>query len=150
MNPNQFIAMLRALPTAVSETPMDSLHDEAGDVFRQAQSDHFATATDHFAQSWKPRTRNYPWPILRKTRKMMRATVRKGAPGNVHKSNGRQLVLGISGSDVPYAKFHHHGTLKMPMRRFLYLRKDEQKKLHPPIRSHLLNVFNRTRGRIRG
>jgi phage virion morphogenesis protein len=150
MSPEQFAAMCRALPTAVGTAGVNELHDNVGEAFRKAQERNFAREADSSGTQWPPRKHRYPHPILRKTRRMITAATIKGAQGNIAASFGRQLRLGISGSGVPYAKFHQYGTIKLPVRQFFYLRSEDRVLLRPAVRSHLLAVFQQTKGRFRG
>lgn len=150
MTPEAFAAMCRALPGAVEAASVEKLHETVGDAFRVAQAGNFEREANSAGTQWPPRKHKYPWPILRKTRRMMTAATTKGAPGNVAGTFGRQLRLGISGSGVPYAKFHQYGTIKLPVRQFFYLRAEDRATLRPPVRAHLLAVFNQTKGRFRG
>jgi phage gpG-like protein len=148
MSPEQFAAMCRAMQPAVQSAPVDQLHSEAGDIFREAQADNFASAADEHGNAWPPRKHKYPWPILRKTKRMMNAASRRGAAGNITTSQAGSLILGIRDADVPYSKFHQRGTRRLPVRRFFYLKQSDRRKILPPVRSHLLSVFLRTRGRF--
>jgi phage gpG-like protein len=149
-SPEKFARFVRELDDGVRNSDQSEMHDAVGERFRDAQAGNFARASDESGSQWPPRKHKYPWPILRKTRKMLGAASRLGAPGNIHRSSGRKLRLGISNSDVPYAKYHQYGTIRLPVRRFFYLRREDRRGLREPIRSHLLSVFNRTKGKYRG
>lgn len=150
MTPGQFAAMCRRLPLAIDEAGVETLHNDVGNRFREAQAENFSRAANEFNVSWPPRKHLYPWPILRKTKRMMRAASQRNAPGNIQRTLARRLVLGISNAEVPYAKFHQYGTIRLPVRRFFYLRAEDRPSLKPPIRSHLLRVFQATKGRFNG
>jgi len=150
MNPAQFAAMCRGLPAAIENASVTQLHTETGDAFRAAQEDNFSREANESGITWPPRRHHYTWPILRKTLRMKRAASQLGAPGNINRARGRELWLGISDADVPYAKYHQFGTTRLPVRRFFYLRKEDRKLLEPSVKSHLLRIFNATRGRHSG
>lgn len=66
-------------------------------------------------QKWKGRTRNYPWPTLRKTSRMFQDAVRavKGTYSITKKVRFRLNRIGAY-----YARFHQYGTPRMPARKF--------------------------------
>jgi phage gpG-like protein len=150
MTPGQFARLCRELPQTLDSLGVETLHANVGDVFREAQANNFARASNESNASWPPRKHKYPWPILRKTRRMHNAASRRGAVGNITRTAGKRLVLGIRGSDVPYAKFHQFGTSRLPVRQFFYLRAEDRPLLRPPVRSHLMRVYQATRGKIGG
>lgn len=150
MTPGQFAGMCRKLPSAIFDAGVETLHNDVGNKFREAQEGNFGREADQFNSTWPPRKHSYPWPILRKTKRMMRAASQRNAPGNIQRTLARRLVLGISNAEVPYAKFHQYGTSRLPVRRFFYLRSEDRPLLRPPIRSHLLRVFQSTKGRFNG
>lgn len=155
-SPEAFAKMLRAIESDVKTADPQQMHLDVGDEFRLAQEGNFERAENENGVQWPPRKRHYPHPILRKTRKMLGAASTWGAAGNIHRSDGRRLTLGISGTGVHYAKYHQYGTrnkdgsVRLPVRQFFYFRKADKPDLKPPIKRHLLNVFNRTKGRHRG
>lgn len=64
---------------------------------------------------WAPRSQPYAWPIMRKTGSLFRSlTALRGAPNDI----GRTTA--IFGTNVEYAKFHQHGTLRMPKRMVVF------------------------------
>lgn len=70
---------------------------------------------------WPERVREYPHPILRKTRKLLSAATIEGASGNVARSQESVAEFGVDGSVVDYAAFHEYGTVKLPPRPWAYL-----------------------------
>lgn len=155
-SPEGFAKFLRTINTEVQEADPQQLHLDVGDAFREAQEGNFERAANENDVRWPPRKRNYPWPILRKTRKMLGAASQWGAAGNIHRSARNKLTLGISGTGVFYAKFHQYGTRnkdgsqRLPVRQFFYLRKTDKPELKPPVKKHLMNVFNRAKRQHRG
>jgi phage virion morphogenesis protein len=150
MTPEAFSAMLRSLPARVDDAGVETMHTEVGNIFRAAQEQNFTRAADHNNTPWPPRKRSYPWPILRKTRRMLKAASQRNAPGNIQRNIGRTLELGIQNSAVPYAKFHQFGTSRLPTRRFFYLRQEDRKQLEPAIRAHLMRIMSAARGQFGG
>ena len=150
MTPQQFVRMLRSLPGAVASADVSELHRSAGETFREIQEENFQRASDDNDVPWPPRKHHYPWPILRKTLKMMKAASVRGAPGNIDSTRGRILALGIRSADVHYAKFHQFGTARLPRRRFLYLKRKDWSRLHPAARRHLRRILDQARARYGG
>lgn len=154
-SPESFAKLLRTINSEVQQADPKQMHLDVGDAFREAQEGNFERAENENGVQWPPRKRLYPWPILRKTRKMIGAASIWGAAGNIHRSAGNSLTLGISGTGVHYAKYHQYGTrnkdgsVRLPVRQFFYFRKADKPDMKPPIKRHLTNVFNRTRGRFR-
>lgn len=148
-SPEAFAKFARSLNSATREADPRQLHLDVGDAFREAQAGNFDRAANEHGVPWPPRRRRYNHPILRKTRKMLGAASVWGAPGNIHRSMGGKLALGISRTGVRYAKYHQYGTAKLPVRQFLYLRQADKPDLRKPVRSHLMTVFNRTKRKFR-
>ena len=64
---------------------------------------------------WAPRTRQYEWPIMRKTGTLFSSlTSLRGA----HNDIGRTVAT--FGTNVDYARFHQNGTFKMPKRMVVF------------------------------
>jgi phage gpG-like protein len=61
---------------------------------------------------WSPRSRDYAWPIMRRTgKKLFRSlTDLRGAPNEITPRSAQ------FGTDVEYATFHQTGTRNMPAR----------------------------------
>ena len=154
-SPEAFAKLVRSLESEVQGADKRQVHLDVGDAFREAQEENFQRAENEHGVPWPPRKHKYPHPILRKTRKMLGAASVWGAPGNIHRSMGGRLTLGISRTGVHYAKYHQYGTrnkngtVRLPVRQFLYLRRADKPELRKPIKSHLLNVFRSTKGRYR-
>ena len=90
-------------------------------VFREARSMLEKANASNFATNglpvggWDPRTRDYAWPILRKTGKLLSSlTNLRGAPNMIDRMSAE------FGTEVEYAKFHQRGTKFMPARRIVF------------------------------
>jgi len=64
---------------------------------------------------WDPRTRDYAWPLMRRTGKLFQSLVSlQGAPNEINRMDA------TFGTDVEYAKFHQTGTRNMPKRQIVF------------------------------
>jgi len=64
---------------------------------------------------WDPRTRDYTWPLMRRTGKLFQSLITlQGAPNEINRMNA------TFGTDVEYAKFHQNGTRNMPKRQLVF------------------------------
>lgn len=78
---------------------------------------------DHFIAElgdngpWAPRTRQYYWPILIKTGKLIESVRDTGHPDNITRVDSNTLE---TGSIVNYAAFHQYGTRFMVARPFVW------------------------------
>jgi phage gpG-like protein len=64
---------------------------------------------------WDPRTRDYAWPLMRRTGRLFQSlTTLQGAPNEINRMNA------TFGTDVEYAKFHQSGTRKMAKRQVVF------------------------------
>lgn len=155
-SPEAFAKFARAINGEVQNADPQQLHLDVGDAFREAQEGNFERAENEHGVQWPPRKHSYPWPILRKTRKMLGAASKWGAAGNIHRSTANRLTLGISRTGVHYAKYHQYGTKnkdgseRLPVRQFFYLRRSDKPELKPPVKRHLTNVFNQTKRKYSG
>jgi len=77
---------------------------------------------------WKKRTRNYPWPILQKTRRLRRSISKR--------FDGRFPVLRTR---VPYAEYHQFGApkAKLPKRPFFVIRREDRIAIRKAAEKHL-------------
>lgn len=76
---------------------------------------------------WAPRTREYAWPIMRKSGALFSSLANlRGAPNDI----GRKSA--IFGTNVEYAKFHQRGTRHMPKRAVVF---------EPPLFAQRLGVM---------
>lgn len=148
--PESFAAMIRSLPAAVASDSLEEAKQEIGNLFRDAQNNNFLREQDSSGATWAPRTRQYPWLILRKTLKMINAASQLSATGNITEVQHRRMVLGIRGSDVPYAKYHQFGTSRLPRRQFFYLRKQDRPAMKLPIRKRLFAILELRKRQHRG
>lgn len=81
----------------------------------------FYNQVDNTGKIWEPRLDNLSHPLLIKSGRMFSAATNPADPGHLHRATGNVLVIGIMGSAVPYAIFHHEGTRYMPSRRVIYV-----------------------------
>lgn len=76
---------------------------------------------------WKPRTRQYNWPILKKT-----LDLKRSIDTNLIKNGVSVGTRGIS-----YAKFHQYGTKKMVARPFVMVQAEDMEEIKKEIIMHL-------------
>ena len=90
-------------------------------VFREARSYLEKANAENFAANglpvggWDPRKKDYAWPILRKTGRLLFSLA------NLHGSpNTITPMYAEFGTEVKYAKFHQYGTKFMPARQVVF------------------------------
>jgi phage virion morphogenesis protein len=76
---------------------------------------------------WKKRKRDYPWPILQKTKRLRRSISKRfegGAP--------------VLRTRVPYAEFHQFGAPRanLPARPFLVIRREDRQQIRQILERH--------------
>ena len=69
-------------------------------------------------EGWKPRKYQYPHPPLLKTMAMANAATGLGS-GSIGLIQGRELKVGVSSAEIPYAPYHQFGTGRMVARPFV-------------------------------
>jgi phage gpG-like protein len=74
---------------------------------------------------WKKRKRNYPWPILQKTKRLRRSISKRIETG-----------MPVLRTRVSYAGFHQFGTRKMPQRKFMVIRREDREQIRRIIERH--------------
>lgn len=90
-------------------------------VFTRARNDLERANAENFTTGglpvggWKPRTRDYAWPIMRRTGKLFNSLANMSGPPNVITPTTASF-----GTNVEYAKFHQYGTTKMAARKILF------------------------------
>ena len=97
----------------------------ADDAIAAGFEQNFYNQVDHEGASWAPHapatvSRHGPHELLILTGKMFRAATSVDDPGHKREISANELVSGIRGDVVPYAIFHHTGTVRMPRRRVIY------------------------------
>lgn len=86
----------------------------AREQLRKANAENFSTGGLPVG-GWKPRTREYPWPIMVKTGKLAKSLEGLfGPPNNIGAKSAE------FGTKVEYAKFHQYGTTRMPSRKIVF------------------------------
>jgi len=111
-----------------------TLFDQAAEIIsREGISQNFDRKGT--PQKWPKRAHQYPWPILWKTGRM-RARLERTAMTWTHR--GRKHINQIFGP--MYAKYHHFGTVRLPIRRTVQFTDATLKKLRDLQRK----VFLRT------
>lgn len=90
-------------------------------VFEKARTRLAAANAENFTSGglpvggWAPRSRAYPWPIMRRTNDLMGSlTSLRGAPNEIRPMSAQ------FGTGVRYAHFHQSGTSKMPSRKVVF------------------------------
>lgn len=64
---------------------------------------------------WDPRTRDYAWPIMKRTGRLFNSlTNLRGNPNKIERTEAE------FGTSVEYAKFHQYGTERMPARKIVF------------------------------
>jgi phage gpG-like protein len=100
---------------------MEERAENFSSVFRWAKQELRKANAENFTKNglpsggWNPRTRDYAWPIMRKSGALFRSlTSLNGAPNEIHKTHA------YFGTKVEYAKFHQYGTTRMPARKVVF------------------------------
>lgn len=81
----------------------------------RANAANFGTGGLPTGNKWEPRSKPYPWPLMRRTGTLMGSlTSLFGPPNNIEDMSAE------FGTEVEYAKFHQYGTSKMPARKIVF------------------------------
>ena len=120
------------------------MEDRAGDfrsVFRWAKMELRKANADNFTANglpvggWDPRTRDYAWPIMRKSGNLFRSLASlNGAPNEIHRTHA------YFGTKVEYAKFHQYGTPRMPARKVVFTPFGFAKSLGAQAAKHIVGL----------
>lgn len=86
----------------------------AKEELKRANAKNFAT-NGLPVGGWDPRTRDYAWPLLRRTGKLFESLMSLNSAQNQVMSTSA-----VFSTDVEYAKFHQYGTRNMPKRQILF------------------------------
>lgn len=106
-----------ALTGALAEASAQAI-ETAFEQLRAEEAEQFSTQGATFGQPWPPRKRPASWPLLDRTGRLLGSLTDVRNPEHVEQilaGPGSQL-LGIFGTAVEYAPFHHLGTRKLPRR----------------------------------
>ena len=80
-----------------------------------ANAENFGAGGLPTGRRWEPRSRAYPWPIMRRTGTLMGSLTSLFGPPNEVNDTSAEF-----GTSVEYAKFHQYGTTKMPARKIVF------------------------------
>lgn len=81
----------------------------------KANAENFALGGLPSGSKWKPRSQEYPWPLMVRTGKLLASLSSLfGEPNQVDATEA------VFGTKVEYAKFHQYGTTKMPKRQIVF------------------------------
>lgn len=80
-----------------------------------ANQANFAAGGLPTGRRWEPRTKPYPWPLMRQSGSLMSSLTSLFGPPNDIDS-----MSATFGTSVEYAKFHQYGTTKMPARKIVF------------------------------
>ncbi len=94
-----------ALTGALAEASAQAI-ETAFEQLRAEEAEQFSTQGATFGQPWPPRKRPASWPLLDRTGRLLGSLTDVRNPEH----------LGIFGTAVEYAPFHHLGTRKLPRR----------------------------------
>lgn len=82
---------------------------------QKANAENFALGGLPSGSKWKPRSREYPWPLMQRTGRLLASLASLfGEPNEVGPTTA------TFGTKVEYAKFHQYGTTKMPARKIVF------------------------------
>ncbi len=108
-------------------------------IVQRSIQQNYLTEGKHSGLPWKPRTRPYSWPMLRKTgtmykRQLLASVGHFQKVGDTHVMDYNEVVT----RTVPYAKYHFYGTQHMPARRTFALNAEEQEQIARLVGNFLL------------
>lgn len=105
-----------SLADAFENAPLNETMREVKQIGQQSVRDQFTSSSTPEGANWPPRkVEGDGHPLLIDTGDLMQSAVGSGA-GRIEAIEGREFKIGTS---VRYAKFHQHGTKKMPARKFM-------------------------------
>lgn len=82
---------------------------------QKANAENFALGGLPSGSKWKPRSQEYPWPLMQRTGKLLASLISLfGDPNKIEATEAH------FGTKVEYAKFHQYGTTKMPKRQIVF------------------------------
>jgi phage gpG-like protein len=100
---------------------MQARSENFSPLFRDARTQLEKANAQNFATGglpvggWDPRKRDYAWPIMKRTGKLLNSlTNLRGAPNVI------TPTFAEFGTNVEYAKFHQYGTEKMAARKIVF------------------------------
>lgn len=118
--PAQWQTSLRQFVEHFENADLTEAFEAVDEVISAGFEQNFYNQVDDNDQPWKPRVDSLPHPLLIKTGKMFAAATKTDDPGHLKSITTAEIAIGIKGSVVSYAIFHHVGTRKMPARRVVY------------------------------
>ena len=93
---------------------MGKVLKRAGKIVLQETDKQFGTEGTNLGEHWRPRTRQYSWPILNKTGAMKRSFSLKPTSPKDH-------IIAFNQLENSYFRYHQLGTRKMPQRAMFVL-----------------------------
>lgn len=122
-------------------TRMEERANDFRPVFRWAKSELRKANSENFTTGglpvggWSPRTRDYAWPIMRKSGALFKSLASlNGAPNEINKDHA------YFGTNVEYAKFHQYGTSRMAARKVVFTPVGFAKSLGEEAAKHIVGL----------
>lgn len=108
--------------------------------------ENFYNTTDHEGAFWPPHAPatvaiHGVHPLLILTGKMFQAATNVDDPGHLRHIAGDEMTIGIKGTAVPYAIYHHTGTRRMPRRRVIYATPEAEQRARDAFADVLDSLF---------
>lgn len=122
-------------------TRMEQRADNFRPVFRWAKRELRKANAENFTSGglpvggWVPRTREYAWPIMRKSGKLFNSLANLNGPSNQIHSHYANF-----GTKIEYAKFHQYGTSRMPKRQIIFVPTLFAKELGSKAAKHIVGL----------
>lgn len=126
------------VPNIRNQSYRDALKRSLG-FFRGGIAEVFSRRVDASGVPWPPRKTNPPNPMLIRTGAMYDAAT--GQQGFFENVSDHEAHTGIMDGEIPYAKFHQHGTKRMARRQFFYLPKRRLESVRIPIKLRMQDIL---------
>lgn len=142
----EFAKFLRTVPLLVKSINHRDTMEELAVIVQESVENNFQRQTDVTGSFWPPRKDNLPHPLLIKTGKMKDAAT--GGRGHYKRAQRKGLQMGVKPDKVPYAKYHQHGTARLPQRQYFYLHSSDRARFRKLFHERTVARVRRAFGRL--
>lgn len=142
MQLDEFVAMLDGANDRLDKASFREALERAGKQFGQEVQRNFERQEDSSGTPWKPHAPltialHGVHPLLRLTYAMYQAATDLDAAGSTKLLKERSIMVGIDGTEIPYAIKQDEGAGRIPAREFFYLSEEGAERVQEVIEEEL-------------
>lgn len=144
----EFAQMLDAAPGKLADASFRGPLEQSAKLAGKAVEGNFVREEDRDGNPWKPHAALTialygEHPLLRLSYDMFHAATDPDDPNAKKIVGDRDIVFGIDGTEIPYARKQQSGSGRIPAREFFYLREEDQEAMRDQLAEDARPIIER-------